>query len=96
MRSALWRAGTPLTTSPFLPPAPLFPPIMCCRWAREMSALCTVLDLDTAADLLATTLHPDSKPQCFAILYPLPPAEIWHSYPFINNVHFFADDRCAH
>lgn len=35
------------------------------------------------------------RSQCFAIPYPPPDDATWHGYPFINNVHFFADDRVA-
>jgi hypothetical protein len=50
-----------------------------------------VLDLD--ADF--STAWQPSEPQCFAIIYPVPPDHIWKGYPFINNVHFFADRRVS-
>eukprot|EP00955_Chlamydomonas_euryale_P086486 364218-Chlamydomonas_euryale.AAC.6 len=60
------------------------------RWEKEVSRLCTVLDLDAPFEGFT-----DVHSQCFVVFYPPPPEEIWHGYPFINNVHFFADDRVA-
>ena len=44
------------------------------RWANEMSAICTVVDLDSDLDSVIV----QGVSQCFAILYPMPPQEIWH------------------
>jgi hypothetical protein len=61
------------------------------RWFDQLSRLCTVLDLDT--DFESQWIEQHS--QCFVIFYPAPPNAIWHSYPYINNVHFFSDERVA-
>ncbi|KAG1665442.1 hypothetical protein FOA52_005784 [Chlamydomonas sp. UWO 241] len=56
-------------------------------WATSaLSRLCTPVDLDKP-------FVPETHSHCYVIYYPVPPPEIWHGYPFINNVHFFADER---
>jgi hypothetical protein len=59
------------------------------RWANgPLSRLCTPVDLDEPFARYA-----DVDSHCYVIFYPEPPSEIWHGYPFINNVHMFADER---
>lgn len=57
-------------------------------WADVLSNVCTVLDLDEV-------FRRRPSPTCYVIIYPVPPQHIWHGYPYINNVHFFADGRVA-
>ncbi len=59
------------------------------KWAAHVAAFCTPLDLDAEFD----KVYNPKISQCFAITYPPPPHSIWFGYPFINNVHFFADPR---
>lgn len=61
------------------------------RWASELSKICRPLG---PADMHAERLPSDTS-QCYSVVYPQPPPDVWHGYPFINNVHMFADPLFA-
>eukprot|EP00195_Chlamydomonas_chlamydogama_P006615 CAMPEP_0202903444 /NCGR_PEP_ID=MMETSP1392-20130828/24466_1 /ASSEMBLY_ACC=CAM_ASM_000868 /TAXON_ID=225041 /ORGANISM="Chlamydomonas chlamydogama, Strain SAG 11-48b" /LENGTH=389 /DNA_ID=CAMNT_0049590625 /DNA_START=8 /DNA_END=1177 /DNA_ORIENTATION=+ len=64
------------------------------KWAPQVNMICSNLELNEDVDKTFKGMLQDQS-QCFVVSYPPPPQEIWHGYPFINNVHFFVDDRVA-
>jgi hypothetical protein len=58
------------------------------RWSSALAKVCKPLNLRKAA---AKKLKPHS--QCFFVHYPTPAKEVWHGYPFINNVHYCGSRR---
>ena len=65
------------------------------KWRQQLGSICQALDLSAAHSAGYQGTFTQTS-QCFAVLYPVPPDSIWHGYPFINNVHFFADPLVAH
>ncbi len=59
------------------------------KWSDSCQQLCLPVDLDVGLEGIFNS----TQSQCFAVSYVPPPTAIWHGYPFINNVHFFADPR---